>query len=123
MIVPTVGRVVWVLNRDVAPKSSQPEAALIAYVHSDRSINVGGVNAHGQPFHALSIPLLQDEDEAPTGIHATWVPLQKAQPTKADETGERTGSNYYERAVASGAIPPLTPVTIAPVEGVSDNNT
>lgn len=78
MITPTVGRVILVKNRDAAPKSSQPEPALISFVHSDRSINVGGFNAHGQPFHATSIPLLQDEDEAPAGVYAEWMPYQKS---------------------------------------------
>jgi hypothetical protein len=77
MIVPTIGRVVLIHNRDVTPKSSQPEPALITFVHSDRSINVGGFNAHGQPFHATTIPLLQDSDAAPAGVHAEWMPYQK----------------------------------------------
>lgn len=116
MITPSIGRVVWIQGRDISPKSSQPEPALISYVHTDRSVNVGGFNAHGQPFHAQSIPLLQDDDVAPeTGVYASWMPYQKVQAEKvADPVA---GSNFYQRGVASGEIPPLTPVTTAPVEG------
>jgi len=77
MITPTIGRFVLVNNRDVAPKRSQPEPAVVSYVHNDRLINVGGFNAHGQPFHVQSLPLVQPEDEVPaSGAYASWMPYQ-----------------------------------------------
>jgi hypothetical protein len=89
MIVPSIGRVVWfqpahfVGARDLA----QPFAALVAYVHSDRCINVGAFDANGTPFAACSVALLQDDDPIPAGgYYATWMP--------------------YQKAVAKGEIPP-----------------
>lgn len=77
MIQPTIGRVILVHRRHANPASSQPEPALICYVHSDRNINVGGFNAHGQPFSMISLPLVQPEDDVPAhGVFAAWMPFQ-----------------------------------------------
>lgn len=111
MIVPTIGRVILVCNRDARPKSSQPEPALICYVHNDRLINVGGFSAHGQHFGLVSVTLVQDDDEAPTGVYAKWMDYQKGQAAKTEELEKAAGStNYYQRAVASGEIPPVDTV-------------
>lgn len=79
MITPTIGRVIWIYGRShSAPKSSQPEPALISFVHNDRLINVGGFAASGLTFAHTSVALLQDGDETPHGIYATWMPFQIA---------------------------------------------
>lgn len=59
---PTIGRVVLVYRYGL---SDQPEPAVICYVHSDRCINVGGVDHNGAPFSATSIELLQPGDQTP----------------------------------------------------------
>ena len=86
MIHPTIGRVVLVTRIVNGSRlSPQAEPALVAYVHSDRMINVGGFDANGFPFQATSVTLLQDDDPAPvyiTGTYAEWMPYQKAQAEK-----------------------------------------
>lgn len=80
MIKPTVGRVVWVHRPHFANDPSQPEAALITFVHSDTLINVGGFDQNGLPFSA-SLDLIQEGSIPPReGTNwAEWMPHQKAQ--------------------------------------------
>lgn len=75
MITPTIGRVVWITR---AGKSDQKEPALISYVFGDRMINAGGFDRNGQPFAVTSVPLIQDDEPAPYGTYAEWMPYQKA---------------------------------------------
>lgn len=92
MIKPTIGRVVLVTRKsaDGTRTSDQHEAALVSYVFGDRMINVGGFDRNGQPFHATSVALLQDDDEAPSmGTYAEWMPYQKGQAAKAEATETR----------------------------------
>lgn len=85
MIKPTIGRVVWVYRPHMTNDPSQPEAALITYVHNDRLINVGGFSHGGSPFYATSVTLLQDDDARIEGsVCATWMPFQVGQ-AKAQE--------------------------------------
>lgn len=81
MIEPTVGRVVWIRKR---VQTSQPEVALITYVHSATCINVAGFDANGLPFNHTSVVLRQPEDEAPHYMHAEWMPFQKGQAAKTE---------------------------------------
>lgn len=85
MIKPTIGRVILVHRRHANPASSQPEPAIVCYVHNDRTINVGGFNAHGLPFAMQNLPLVQPEDEVPVhGVYAGWMEYQvkNAAPTE-----------------------------------------
>lgn len=87
MIHPTIGRVVWFqpAKAEHTPLKSQPYAALVACVHSDRMVNLGGFDANGQPFSACSVTLLQDDDAAPAGgYYASWMPYQTKQAEKAE---------------------------------------
>lgn len=81
MISPTIGRVVLVHRG----QSDQAEPALVAYVWSDRMINVGGFDKSGQPFACTSMQLVQDDD-APTNpnYYAEWMPYQKGQAAKTE---------------------------------------
>lgn len=88
MIKPTVGRVVWMRRPDYSGDVSQPEAAIVTYVHNDRMINVAGWNHAGSPFSHTSVPLLQDNDSAPRGNHAEWMPFQKGQAAAQDAAGK-----------------------------------
>lgn len=81
MISPTIGRVVLVYRG----KSNQAEPALVAYVFSDRMINVGGFDKNGAPFQATSMQLLQDDDKPMNpGYYAEWMPYQKGQAAKTE---------------------------------------
>ena len=97
-IEPTVGRVVWVRNRPGNLSGGQPEAATIAYVHSDRCVNVGGLDANGASWNATSVYLQQPGDEAQAvgNFYAEWMPYQKGQAAKTEA---------LEQAIASGQAP------------------
>jgi hypothetical protein len=90
MIKPTVGRVVWVF-RPGTKDSSQPEAALIAYVWNDRLINVGGIDQNGIAFNLTSLPLVQEDEPKPEGSFATWMPFQKGQAAKTEQLEAEAG--------------------------------
>lgn len=98
MIKPTVGRVVWYWP--VGPKSKeagdQPCSAQVAYVHSDRSINIGFFDHHGHACAATSVPLVQEGDVYPSGPFAEWMPYQKGQAVRTEQ---------LEKQVAGGASP------------------
>lgn len=88
IISPTIGRVVLVhrFHPDLTPVSDQPEPALVTYVHSDRSINVGGFNACGTHFSLGSLTLVQEGDELPAkgDSYASWMPYQLQAAAKAE---------------------------------------
>jgi hypothetical protein len=85
VIKPTIGRVV-LFHRE---RGDEPYPALVAYVHSDTCINVGGFTHGGSPFCETSVPLLQDDEPAPeVGYYAEWMPYQKGQAAK--EAGAAT---------------------------------
>lgn len=93
MIKPTIGRVVWV-HRSTSIDKKQPEAALVAYVHSDICINIAGFDANGVPFALTSVHLQQDGEPQPEwtkpnesghhGTYAEWMPYQKGQAAKTE---------------------------------------
>jgi hypothetical protein len=82
MIVPTVGRVVW-FWKDT--KQSQPLAAMIAFVHNDRMVNLGYLTAEGAHIGAMSVPLIQEGDERPARRFCEWLPYQKGQAAKTEQ--------------------------------------
>ena len=96
MIKPTVGRVVWYYpsttaypeitdksGRPIATSGDQPLAALVASVHNDRLVNLGGFDADGRTFSRLSVILMQEGDQVPkTGSYCTWMPYQIGQAKK-----------------------------------------
>lgn len=86
MIKPTIGRVVWytypVGNNDELPQS-QPLAALITYIHSDRMVNLAVFNQAGENFPVMSVTLLQDDDaRLEGGRFAEWMSYQVGQAKK-----------------------------------------
>jgi len=79
MIKPTVGRIVHIWKRSGVHERHQPEAGQICLVHDDpKYVNIGGFNSLGTPFSATSVPLVQEGEPAPDGVHATWMPYQVA---------------------------------------------
>lgn len=89
MISPTPGRVVWFAPSttfDVTPHDPRrPLAAIVAYVWSDRLINVAVFDQNGRTHHATSVQLLQDDDPMPEHGHfAVWMPYQKGQAAKVE---------------------------------------
>lgn len=90
MIKPTIGRVVWftpALNDPQLPRRDQPNAAIIAYVHSDTCVNLAVFDSNGATVSRTSVKLVQDTDVyAIDGPHAEWMPYQKGQAAKTEET-------------------------------------
>jgi hypothetical protein len=77
MITPTIGRVIYVVDRKGSCDVNYPEPALITFVHTDRSINVAGFNAQGHPFRLMAVALVQGDEKTPiTGLRAEWMPYQ-----------------------------------------------
>lgn len=82
MIKPTIGRVVWFYPSDFT-EGGQPQAALIAFVHSDNCINLAAHDVNGNGYGATSVPLVQDGELVPeNGYYAKWMPYQVGQAKK-----------------------------------------
>lgn len=84
LIAPSIGRVVWYWRN--GKSMPQPHAALIAYVHGDRCINIAWFDANGVARNDTSVTLVQ-EGEAPlegsSQGYCTWMPYQIGQAKKA----------------------------------------
>lgn len=70
IIKPTIGRVVWFWPMEDADSmevidGEQPMAAIIAYVHADDSITIGGVDHYGRHYSAEQVKLVQDGEQPP----------------------------------------------------------
>lgn len=81
-IVPTVGRVV--LYTPAALQNIDPDCVpwpvLIARVHNDRLINIGGFDFLGRPVGAQMVTLLQPGDKVPVeGHYCQWMDYQLRQ--------------------------------------------
>lgn len=59
--------------------AGKEHAAQIAFVHSDRLINVSILDANGKQFNRTSVPLVQDGDPPYDGDHCRWMPYQIGQ--------------------------------------------
>lgn len=101
MISPTIGRVVWFYAGGMQQRDAgvQPQAALVAYVWTDRMVNLGGFAHNGNPIQATSVTLLQDDDEPPhlSQPFAMWMPYQVGQAkkhalTEADAAADLAGT-------------------------------
>lgn len=88
MIKPTVGRVVWYYPGPGDPTFSDsyapPFAAHVAYVWSDRRVNLMVISPEGQPQQKSSITLVQEGDATPEHGYCAWMPYQKGQAAKAE---------------------------------------
>ena len=83
IIIPTVGRVVWLWPAsNVAAFPGQPHAALIAGVIDDNTINVMAADCYGNPYAVREVPLIQGDMMSPSERFATWMPYQVGQAAK-----------------------------------------
>lgn len=90
-ITPTVGRRVWFWPGDTAGRyncidPAQPFDAGVIYVHNDRCVNLIVTDHQGYTFRVEEATLVQDE-ERPTGPHATWMPWQLGQAKQSGSGG------------------------------------
>ena len=83
MIKPTIGRVVWFHGLN---PSDQPNAALIAYVHSDTLVNLAVFECNGVADHKTSVFLYQGPEysEKPQSYYCEWMPYQTGQAAKTE---------------------------------------
>ena len=83
MIKPTVGRVVWFHASGSKPED-QPNAAILAYVHSDTMVNLTVFSENGQPYPVTSVFLYQGDGEKPASFYCEWMPYQQGQAAKTE---------------------------------------
>ena len=87
MIIPTVGRIVHFTpgGYDGIARAGQPLAAIVAYVWSERMVNLTVFDSNGLPHSRTSITLLQDDDTASDGsAYCAWMPYQLGQAAKTE---------------------------------------
>jgi len=84
IIAPTVGRIVWYVQRKDPPKR-QPLAALVTYVHDDRLVNLAVFTVDGRQLAATSVILVQEGDPKPDDSYCKWMPYQLGQAKKHAE--------------------------------------
>jgi hypothetical protein len=121
MITPTVGRVVWYHAPSSTP-DAQPQAAIIAFVHSDCLVNLHVIDANGVASGATSVVLVQEGDTAPAaGFYCEWMPYQKGQAAKTEAVqAQLSASSVLDTAagnasaVAYSGAPVSASVTLAP---------
>lgn len=92
MITPTIGRVVWFTppkGDEKFENYSAPFAAIIAYVWSDRCVNLMVATPQGTPLGFTSVTLVQEGDARHDdyGRFCQWMPFQLGQ-AKKHETVE-----------------------------------
>lgn len=80
-ITPTVGRMVHYYS----PGCTQPSAAIIAFVHSDRLINISLIGPDGVQCGLTSVALVHPGDPVPDHCHCRWMDYQIGQAEKAEE--------------------------------------
>jgi hypothetical protein len=95
LIPPTPGRVVWyypsqheIDAKTLAIYDAAPLAAVVAFVHTDRLVNLALFDHAGAAHRRTSVTLLQEDDETPhtsEGPYAAWMPYQLGQAAKAAE--------------------------------------
>jgi hypothetical protein len=105
VIIPSIGRVVWFTPAKTADgrgDAKQPYAAIVVYVHGERSVNLVVFDHIGRPHPRLNVQLLQDADEPRDTDgegYASWMP--------------------YQKAVAAGELPAVAHAIAAPVAAAS----
>lgn len=105
IIKPSIGRVVWYWPTQsektgagvdlslVFASNDQPLAATVAYVHSDKMVNLSVVDANGRQYSRTSVSLIQEGDIRPeNGGFAEWMPYQINQANKQIAKAESEGA-------------------------------
>jgi hypothetical protein len=81
MISPTIGRVVLYHPKAGATTT---HAAIVAYVWSDRMVNLAVFDENGHAYSVTSVTLVQPEDETAPTSYCEWMPYQKGQAAKTE---------------------------------------
>jgi hypothetical protein len=117
---PSVGRIIHIFGRHAVAPKYQPEAAIISYVHTDGTINIGGWDSFGMPFAANHVAIGKNPD----GIYADWpkdaLPAQKTvnDPSGSAQPGTPAPSDksatWNASTVVASSLPPPSTATVAP---------
>lgn len=95
MIRPTVGRVVWYHpnGREELNEldKAQPMAAMVAFVHGDKMVNLSVIDHVGERHAVERVVLLQEGDNPSAGHYCEWMPYQKGQAARTEQLEERLG--------------------------------
>jgi hypothetical protein len=91
MIKPTVGRVVWFYSRSDGATVPTALAAVVAYVHNDRKVNLMVIAEDGIPYGLTHVDLLQDGDTPQQSVWCAWMPYQLGQAART-EAAEKAAS-------------------------------
>lgn len=91
MIQPTIGRIVLYYpgGKTQVDKEEQPFAAQIAYVHSDRMVNLGFLDHRGQSGAQTSVCLVQDGEPLPEHGFCCWMPYQIQQAAEQEKPAKK----------------------------------
>jgi len=104
MINPTPGRVLW-FYASLSHAERQPQAAMVAYVHHERSVNLMLLDENGDSRPMQRVPLVQEGDNPPdTGPFVTWMPYQREQAAKharSEQTKDEPSSSQAVGVLAS----------------------
>lgn len=105
MIQPTIGRVVWYRAGQLDGMlriGEQPFIGHVAYVHTDRSVNLVIFDHYGNSFAREKVVLVQEGDDKPhdTG-YAEWMPYQVGQAQK-HAVDAKAGSKAEATATSTG---------------------
>lgn len=92
MITPTPGRIVWYRPSEydrvqMCINDDQPMAATVAYVCSNRMVNLTVSDHAGQTHGRTSVVLMQGDgrDLAGASPYCEWMPFQKGQAAKTEQ--------------------------------------
>lgn len=88
MIRPTVGRVVWYHpngREELNELGPQPMAAIVAFVHGDKMVNLSVMDHVGQRHAIERVVLLQEGDNPGTVHYCEWMPYQKGQAARNEQ--------------------------------------
>lgn len=91
IIEPTVGRMVHYYE-NYQHGDNPPLSGQIAFVHSDRLINIGYLDTLGGHFGKINVPLIQPNDDLPArgkGSYATVVGYHIGQAAKTEALQEK----------------------------------
>lgn len=95
MIRPTVGRVVWYRPNGreelTVLDPAQPLAAIVAFVHGDKMVNLSVVDHVGQRHAVERVVLLQEGDNPSAGHYCEWMPYQKGQAARTEQLEQQRG--------------------------------
>jgi hypothetical protein len=95
MIRPTVGRVVWYRPNGREELNvldpAQPLAAIVAFVHGDKMVNLSVIDHVGQRHAVERVVLLQEGDNPSAGHYCEWMPYQKGQAARTEQLEQQRG--------------------------------